>query len=108
MADLTIKQGTDGAYLWPVQDLEGNPFDLTGYVVRAQIRSYDGTLLHSFSSDLDNVLVAGGFVTLLWTSPETTGWRWKNGKYDIEMVSPSNMVTQLDRGFVTLIPEVTR
>lgn len=106
MADFKIKQGTDGGVQWPLVYSDGSPLDLSGYTVRAQIKSRQGVLLHSFSTSIGNVLITGNSITLTWDHTETSGWRWKSGSYQIELVSPINYVSRIDEGYVELIPEV--
>ena len=110
MADFDILQGTDGGIAWPIviKDENNTEFDLTGYTVKAQIRSTTGNLLHEFSSLIGNASVVGNLVTLRWTHAQTSMWRWDEGKYDLEITSPTNSVIQVDKGFVNLIKEVTQ
>ena len=108
MSDFQIKQGTDGGVVWSILNGDNSPFDLDGYSIRAQIRSTTGNLLFEFSSEIGNVLVAANSITLVWTHTQTTGWRWEEGVFDVEIVSSLGVVTKIDRGFVTLIKEITR
>ena len=110
MADLEIVQGTDSGYAWPILTSDGEPFNLTGYTVRAQIRSLNGVQLHEFTTAKGNAIIAGSQVILTWTSAETALWKWSSGGgiYDVEIVSPSGAVRRVDRGWVTLKKEVTR
>ena len=107
MTDLRIKQGSDGGRQWPIYNTDGTPFNLTGYTVKSQIRSLSGNLLHEFSTSLGNAVIAGNTITLTWTHTQTTGWRWEEGRYDLEITSPGGAVTPIDKGFVTVSKEVT-
>lgn len=107
MSDFNIKQGTDGGIKWPVFNVDGTLFNLTGYTVKAQVRSMTGNLLHEFSTNLGNALIANNEIILTWTNVQTTLWRWEEGRFDIEITSPTGVVTQVDKGFITLIKEVT-
>jgi hypothetical protein len=108
MSDLIIQQGTDSGYAWPILTSDGEPFDLTGYTVRAQIRTRAGAKLHEFSTLLGNAIIAGNQVILTWTSTATAAWRWNGGVYDLEIVSPLGSVRRIDHGWVTVAEEVTK
>jgi hypothetical protein len=108
MADLVIQQGVDSGYMWPVLNELGEPFDLTGYTVKAEVRAYStNVLLYSFGTSSGNAIIADNNIILSWTSGQTTIWRWNQGKYDLEIVSPLGAVTKIDRGHVEVVKEVT-
>lgn len=107
MSDFQIIQGTDGGVAWPILNLDNTPFDLTGYTVRAKIKTLPGVLLVTFGSNLGNALIVGNQVILTWTSAETSNWNWNLGIYDIEIISSTGSVSRLSRGTAMLKKEVT-
>lgn len=108
MADLIIQQGTDSGYAWPILTSDGEPFDLSGYTARAQIRTRNGNKLHEFSTALGNIVIALNQVILTWTAASTAAWDWDGGVYDLEIVSPLGAVRRIDHGWITVAKEVTK
>lgn len=77
------------------------PVDLTGYHVRAQVRTkVGGTLLFTWHSDpTENpdglVTIEGGTITLHATADTTAALSWSKGVYDAELVAPDGTVVAL-------------
>lgn len=107
---LVIQQGTTWGISWPITDGQGNPLDVTGYRVRAQIRpSKDsGNVLHEFSTDAGNAIAEQNAVTLSIQPATSSAWSWRNGVYDVELTDPQGRVARIAEGTVTVSPEVTR
>ena len=112
MSDFTIPQGTDGGRRWLVNDgATGLPIDFTGWHVKAQVRrnSAAADVDHEWSTTAGNATAgADGYVTLTWSSTDSTTWTWTYGVYDIELTDPSGSVSRLDSGHVSVNAEVTR
>lgn len=108
MTDLTILQGTDSGYSWPLFNPDGTPLNLTGYTVRSQARSFNGTLLYEWTTALGNATIVGNSVFLLWSHAVTSAWKWNNAQYDIEIVAPGGSVARIDRGTINISKEITR
>lgn len=118
--NFTIEQGTtvDKQITW--KDPNGNPINLTGFTARMQIRSSvsSPTILHEFTTENGGITLGGatGVIHILASATVTAGWSWPanpsqvlaSGVYDLELVSPTGVVTRLIEGTVTLDPEVTR
>lgn len=94
---------------------------VTGYTARMQVRSTLGssTILHEFTTENSGIVVDGaaGKFTIKATAVQSAGWTtWPipGGQtspvavYDLEVISPTNVVTRLLKGTVTLDLEVTR
>lgn len=92
------------------------PVDLASYTARMQVRSTqaDSTVLLSLTTSaappltgiaLDNTLKT---ITLLISATDTAALTFLSGVYDLELVSPTGVVTQLLAGIVTVTDEVTR
>ena len=103
MITLTLRQGVDAGYFWPIVDAAGQPFDLTGWSVIAQVRTAEGptaTLLHEFTT---GVLSDPPRVTVSWTAEESLAWAWKSGFFDVVLVSPEGRPVQVvSQGAVTV------
>jgi hypothetical protein len=88
------------------------PVDLTGYSARMDIKNrIGGTELASITSGapdnritIDNV---NHTITITISAADTTAFTFTKGYYDLEMVSPTGVVTTIFSGTVTLTREVT-
>ncbi len=85
------------------------PMPLSGYSARMQIKDYvGGTVLQALHSPTEITIDPTGCTILLQIDADTAAaWTWDTGVYDLEMVSPTNVVTAILTGSVTLTPEVT-
>lgn len=91
--DLILQQGISSGYAWPIVTGAGAPADLTGYTARAQVRereSVTSTLLHTFAAS-----VVGSSVVIRWTDAESLLWAWTSGFYDVLLINPSGVSTQI-------------
>lgn len=90
------------------------PVDLTGFTARMHIRPSEtsSTLLLALNTDppgpdsrivIDNTAKT---ITLTISATDTVV-TWKNAVYDLELVSPGGVVTQLLKGRITVEGEVT-
>jgi len=88
------------------------PVNLTGYTARMQIR-------RNFASStvLKELTVANGAIvidntaktiTATISATDTAGFTWTTAVFDLEMVSPGGVVTQLWSGSMRVVKEVTR
>lgn len=107
--NFTIEQGTT----WTTSlILTGR--DLTGCTARMQIREtvLSPSTLISLTSDPEAgiAITAGppGIIAITITAAQTAAMTWKNGVYDLELVSPNGNVERLLKGDVTVDFEVTR
>ena len=106
-ANLYIDQGSSFSSTVTVEDVNDNPVDIGGYTLRGQIRkSYASTTATNFTSTISDA-VNGKFTIEL--SPVQTG-ALKAGRYvyDVEVINPSNVVTRVVEGQVTINPRVTQ
>lgn len=109
--DFEIEQGTtiNKPFVW--KDSLGVPVTLIGYTARMQVRptvSSTEVLLDATTLNGKIVLSTLGGVTLTLSALETAAITWRKGKYDIELVSATGIVTRLVQGEITVSPEVTR
>lgn len=109
MSNLEITQGDSYACIVNVQDSEGQPFDLTGYEVLAQIRQStadSSDVAATFTVTPDPDLTDQVVLTLL---PDETRPLVKSSyRWDLELTAPDLRVQTITRGYVKVIPEVSR
>jgi len=105
-ANLVIDQGTDFSADIDVADVDGGVFDLTGYLVAAQMRkNYASTNAITFGATQNG---AGGKITLTLDSTQTVDVEPGRYLYDVEMTSTGSEVTRVVEGVVTVTPGITR
>lgn len=125
--NLVIEQGATYdtlAFQWCGSDGAGgvgNPYDLTGYTARMQVRTdYDSLVL--LEATTENGRIVLGKHPDTGTVDMTTGWIWViisatdtdaldpsvKGKYDLEVESPEGVVRRLLRGSVKVESNITR
>lgn len=96
MITLTLTQGIDSGYAWPITDADGQPADLTGWTAIAQVRERESPtspLLHEFTAAVD---VAASRVTVSWTAEESLAWTaWSVGFFDVVLVDPDGRPVQV-------------
>lgn len=106
-SELVIEQGATFSTTLNVEDTAGSAIDLTGYTAESQMRkSY-----YSSSATTINAEVTGtsnGEVTISMTAPNTANVTAGRYVYDVKITSPSNEVTRVVEGIVTVLPSVTR
>jgi hypothetical protein len=105
--NLTIDQGSTYSISIELSDALGNSLDLSGYIVRAQLRkSYGSNTFTEFTSSTGNN-PENGVITLALTSEQTSALRPGRYVYDIE-IENEDEVTRVLEGIITVTPEVTR
>lgn len=86
------------------------PQDLTGYTARCAIKDkIGGTVLKSLTTENGGIAIdqTKKTITLSLSATETAALTWKAGVYELELVSPTGVVTKLYTGKVTVSKEVT-
>ena len=86
------------------------PYDLTGFTARMSIKAkIGGTELLRLDTTNGRIAVNNTTKTITLTIDATTtaAITWAAGIYDLEMVSPTGVVTAIYSGAVLVIPEVT-
>ena len=88
------------------------PVNLTGYTARMQIRETveSSTVLYEASTTNGHLAITAATGTVKLTIPAATSaaWTWTKGVYDLELTSPTGVVTRLVKGTITVSREVTR
>ena len=122
------KRLTWGSYPYPVAERNGvivnlstgRPapssdyiaIDLTGWTARMQARRKidDPDALVNLTTGNGGIFLGGigGTVDIVMDAVKTSGFDWKNGVWDLELVAPDGSVTRLAEGTISVSPEVTR
>jgi hypothetical protein len=118
--NLLIEQGATFQWtlLFPlnVNNPTGPKMDLTGYSARMHIRSEVASTVVLASLTSSVLTIAGGILMvplegrmdIELSDTVTSAFNFERAVYDLELVSPSGIVTRLFKGSVSLSLEVTR
>lgn len=110
--DIYIEQGA--TYNQPLvwKDSSGTAVNVTGYTARMQIRKTvdASTIILTLTTENGRITVGGsnGLITLLVSAADTAALTTFCGVYDLEVISPTGVVTRLLEGQVEISKEVTR
>jgi hypothetical protein len=103
-ANIIIDQGSDFSNEILLTDDDGIPLDLSSYTVTSQIRKWYG----SSNSVNFNANVINGAVVLTLNADSTSSLSAGRYLYDVLLINPSNTITRVVEGIVTVNPSVTR
>lgn len=112
--NFTIEQGATWRREIQVQDESDNPVNLTGHIVRMQLRTAHAartaliTLTTVSPAHGITVDALTGTITLELTDEETAILPPRELVYDVEIENPSGEVQRILQGTATVDPEVTR
>ena len=110
--NFTIDQGTDVSVPLILKDCESNVLNLTGYKARMQMRNtvYSSQAVDTLTTENDRIEIKPeqGQITLHFPHEITEEYPASSLVYDIEIVSPSDLVTRILKGKVRISAEVTR
>lgn len=109
---LDIEQGATFEKKLTWTDANGNPIDLTGYDARMQVRKKktNQTVLLDLNLGNGGLILGGvtGTIELFISASDTTAITWKQGIYDLELITPTSKVIRFIEGAVSVSLEVTR
>jgi hypothetical protein len=86
------------------------PENLTGYSARMAVKDkVGGTVLKTLTTENGGIVLdqTKKTITVVISAADTAALTWKSGVYDLEMVSPSAVVTKLYTGKIYVTKEVT-
>jgi len=86
------------------------PHDLAGYTARLAVKNKaGGTVQLSLTTENAGIVIDASAKTikLFQSATDTAAMTWKSGVYDLELVSPTGVVTALLTGSVSVTPEIT-
>lgn len=102
-ANFTIEQGTDVQIDINISDTD--IVDVSGYTARSQMRRhYLSTNYHAFTASVQDA----NTVVLTMSAVNSANVAPGRYVYDVEIISPANVVSRLVEGMITVSPEVTR
>lgn len=103
----TMKQGKTFVQVTEGVRISGDPFDLTDYTYRGQIRqAYTGSLVDNLSVALSGS-AAEGILTIQLAASQSAEIDPGDYFYDVEVVSGS-VIREWQRGEIRVLPEVTK
>lgn len=105
VSSANYKAYTSGGYV-----MYNTPVDLTGFTARMTIKDkVGGTELMALTTGNGRIVIdeANFKITLLVSATDTAAIAWKKGVYDLELESPTGVVTSLMDGKITVSLEVT-
>ena len=111
--NFTIEQGATFTRTFKYKDANGNPVDLymdgDGYSARMEIKDKIGgsQLFFASTSNLKLSISNTNFITLTIDDGTTSQFNFSNAVYDLEIISPTGVVTRLLQGKIKLSREVT-
>lgn len=107
ISNLYIDQGSDYSDIITVASTNGQPLDLTGYTVAAQMRkSYQSRTSYNFSSSIYDAV--NGKVRLQLSAESSNTITPGRYVYDVEITSPTGGKTRVIEGIVVITPQVTQ
>lgn len=110
--NFTIEQGSTLRRDFIYKDNAGIPVNLTNYVARMQIRSFkdSSTVLFEATTANGKLVLTGaqGKIALTVSATELDALTFDVGLYDLEIQSPSGVVTRLLEGTISNSRQVTR
>jgi hypothetical protein len=105
--ELVVEQGATYSTTVDVEDINGAAINLYSYTAQSQMRkSYYASSYHLINADVTDT--ANGQITLSITASNTANITPGRYVYDLKITSPSNTVTRIVEGIVTVLPSVTR
>jgi hypothetical protein len=106
-SELVIEQGATFSSLLNVEDSNGQAINLYAYTSGSQMRkSYYSTSSTTIVSTVTGT--ANGEITLSMSAANTANLTPGRYVYDVIITSPTNVVTRVVEGIVTVLPSVTR
>jgi len=107
----TIDQGADWYINFTYENSTGTPINLTGYTAAMQLRSEPSDLTAALSlTSSSGITITGttGLVAVHATATQTGSLQAGIYYYDLEITSPTAIVTRLVQGQIVVSPQVTR
>lgn len=105
MAEIAHKRG-DTFELTCSLENGGNPVDITGWTVAAQLRKGDDTLVQSVTVTVTDA--SAGEFTVTAASTETDDWPIENLDIDVEFTEASGAVSSSETFTINVIKDITR
>lgn len=106
-SELTLEQGATFSTTLNVEDTNGDAINLSSYTTASQMRkSYYSASSTTISATITSS--ANGEITLSMSAANTANVTPGRYVYDVIITSPTDVVTRVVEGIVTVLPSVTR
>lgn len=108
--NINVYKGTTFS-LAPVWKIDNLPVDITGYAAKMQVRATaDSSVIVELSTSNGKAVISGalGKTTLTLTASETATLTAGNYFYDLNLTSPSSVVTKILEGSFIVEASVTQ
>lgn len=108
--NMVVEQGTDLEFPITLVDDEGVEENMSGYTASMRVRPYteSDTVYFEMTTDNDRISTDTGKIVLIFSATDFSAASWRNGVYDLNIVSPGGKRERLMEGTFTIGPEVTR
>lgn len=110
--NFNLNQGSDLTVPFVLKDASGTVIDLTGYSAAMQLRTQVNSLTAvdtlTTANERITITPSEGSISCFFPHEETAGYPARTLVYDIELTSPSGLVTRVVQGKVNVCAEVTR
>jgi hypothetical protein len=105
--ELFVEQGTDYVTTITLDDINGEPFDLTGYTARSQVKKsyYSSNTTAEFVISFPDA--ANGIMAISISSANTANIYPGRYVYDVVIKNNSDVRTRVLEGIVNILPQVT-
>lgn len=105
--NLYVDQGSTFTVSINLTESDNSAKNLTSHSARSQLRrSYYSVSNTQFSANISDA--ANGVITLSLTDGQTANLKAGRYVYDVELISPANIVTRIIEGIVVVSPEATK
>ena len=106
--ELYIEQGEDFSVNITLDNLNGEPYNLTNINIKSDIRKsyWSSNVAASFSANVANTQL--GVLNLSLPANTSTVMRSGRYVYDVEIDDGAGEVTRIFEGIITVLPNVTR
>lgn len=106
-SEIVIEQGATFSSTITVEDTNGDAVNLYSYTANSQMRkSYYSSTAYTITSDVTGT--ANGEITISMTAANSALLSPGRYVYDVKITSPTDVVTRVVEGIVTVLPSVTR
>lgn len=106
-ANLYIDQGSNFTSTVTVEDSNDNLVNITNYTTRGQVRkSYSASTATNFTTTITDA--TNGEFTIALSRTQTGALKAGRYVYDVEVISPTGVVTRVVEGQVTVNARVTQ
>lgn len=105
--ELFVEQGSDYVTIITLDDVNGDPFDLTGYTAKGQIKKsyYSANTTAEFAISFTNP--ANGAISITLSSANSANVWPGRYVYDVVIKNNQNIRTRVLEGIVNILPRVT-